>query len=414
MGNSMNLIIEQSFVTLIIILMAGLVLGELSTRLRIPDVVFYLIGGVILGPEALNIIQLSDSSIINQIILIFGASFLLYCGGREIDIHVLRRLKVSIIILSTLGVLVSMFVLAAGVHFILGIDWMISLLIGAVTASTDPASLIPIFDKIKIKDDVRQTVISESAFNDAMGTIVTLAIMGIMTSGTFSVGSTLLNLTKMIVIGIIVGLVLSYVISLLITESKFGIFRQSAPIISLVIVLITYVVSQVLGGSGYMAAFVAGMVCGNKHKLNLYVPDESHVAQTYFRDTIATIMKMMIFILLGTHVNFDVLSNYFVVTLLTTAMLIFIARPASVFISTAIDFKAGWSLKDKLFMSWVRETGVIPAAMSSLIVSMKLPGYELVSSIVFMVILITLILQGSTTRKVAEKLGVLEATNIKK
>jgi NhaP-type Na+/H+ or K+/H+ antiporter len=241
-----------------------------------------------------------------------------------------------------------------------------------------------------------------------MGTIVTLAVIGIMTSGTFSVGATLLNLTKMIVIGILVGLVLSYVISLLITESKFGIFRQSAPIISLVIVLITYVVAQALGGSGYMAAFVAGMVCGNKHKLNLYVPDESHKAQTYFRDTIATIMKMMIFILLGTHVNFQVLSEYFWVTLVATAMLVFIARPVSVFVSTAFDFKAGWSLKDKLFMSWVRETGVIPAVMCSLIVSMKLPGSELVSSIVFMVILITLILQGSTTQKVAEKLGVLE------
>jgi len=168
MDNSVNLIIEQSFVTLIIILMAGLVLGEISTRLKIPDVVLYLIGGVVLGPEVLGIIQIPDASMINQVILIFGASFLLYCGGREIDIHVLSRLKVSIISLSTLGVLVSMFVLAAGVHYILGINWMISLLIGAVTASTDPASLIPIFDKIKVKDDVRQTVISESAFNDAM------------------------------------------------------------------------------------------------------------------------------------------------------------------------------------------------------------------------------------------------------
>ncbi|MPM85755.1 hypothetical protein SDC9_132836 [bioreactor metagenome] len=86
----------------------------------------------------------------------------------------------------------------------------------------------------------------------------------------------------------------------------------------------------------------------------------------------------------------------------------FIARPLVVLVSTSFDKGAKWSFKDKLFMMWVRETGVIPAALSGIIVSMKIPGYEIISSVVFMTILVTLIVQASTTKLVAKKLGVLE------
>jgi NhaP-type Na+/H+ or K+/H+ antiporter len=121
---------------------------------------------------------------------------------------------------------------------------------------------------------------------------------------------------------------------------------------------------------------------------------------------------MSIFILLGTQVNLDILSQYWLQSIVVTLVFMFIARPLSVLVCTIPDRRAKWDKKQILFMMWVRETGVIPAALSGIIVAMKIPGYEIVSSVVFMAILITIIVQGSTTKWVANKLGLLEDNNL--
>jgi NhaP-type Na+/H+ or K+/H+ antiporter len=123
---------------------------------------------------------------------------------------------------------------------------------------------------------------------------------------------------------------------------------------------------------------------------------------------------MGIFVVLGTQVDLTALSKYWAPALLVVLILMFVARPLVVLISTSFDKEAKWTFKDKLFMMWVRETGVIPAALSGIIVSMKLPGYEIISSVVFMTILVTLIVQASTTKLVAKKLGVLETSEEEK
>ena len=98
--------------------------------------------------------------------------------------------------------------------------------------------------------------------------------------------------------------------------------------------------------------------------------------------------------------------------MIVVLVLMFIARPIVVLVCTAFDKKAAWTKNEKLFMMWVRETGVIPAALSGIIVSTKVPGYEVISSAVFMTIIITLLVQASTTKIVAKKLNVLEDDNI--
>ena len=117
---------------------------------------------------------------------------------------------------------------------------------------------------------------------------------------------------------------------------------------------------------------------------------------------------MAIFIVLGTHLDLNSLIKYGWKSLLIVLILIFIARPLVVLICTAFDKKANWNWNEKLFMMWVRETGVIPAALSGIVVSNKVPGYEIISSTVFMAIVVTLLVQASSTGIVAKKLNVLE------
>ena len=117
---------------------------------------------------------------------------------------------------------------------------------------------------------------------------------------------------------------------------------------------------------------------------------------------------MAIFIVLGTQVNLTSLITYAPYALLVVLVLMFIARPVVVLVCALPDRKVKWQKKELLFMMWVRETGVIPAALSGIVVSMKIPGYEIISSVVFMAILVTLLLQASTAKLMAQKLKVLQ------
>lgn len=408
MENNMTIIIDHSFIALVAMLAVGILAEEIAKIIKIPDVVLYLLAGIIIGPEVLGIITLADTSLLNQIILVFGAAFLLYLGGREVDIDVLMKLKVTIISLSTIGVLLSTTIVGLFAHYALGLDLMTSLLIGAVIASTDPASLLPVFAKVPITEKIRQTVISESALNDAMGTVITLTVISIITSGSFQASTSIIMFVKMLGIGLGIGAIFGFSITFLFTEGRLNISSNVYPILTICAVIIAYTTADILGGSGYMATFIIGMICGNKRKLGMQIRKDSYITQKYFRETIQVFIVMSIFILLGTHVEFKILYHNLGISIVLAAVLIFVSRPICIFLCTSLDRKSKWTLNEKFFMSWVRETGVIPAAMSSIIVAMKIDNAQLISSVVFMTILCTLVLQGTTTGFLARKLKVLK------
>ena len=391
----------------------GVIGGWIGEKLNIPDVVIYLILGVLFRPVFLNLVNIDSFPVVNEIILTFGSAFILYEGGREIKFKVLNEVKVSVGLLASLGVFITAAIVGLTTYYVFKLPPGPSLLLGATIASTDPAALIPVFKKIPIKNRLKQTVISESAFNDAFGAIL---FTSILTSITLSKNSGLLSISLelifMILIGVLVGTIVALIGVSLSSDKRYGIFHDYAPIISIVIVVFAYEISERLGGSGYMSVFVSGLVAGNKKKFGLWVPDENYVAGLHFRENIATLARMSIFIILGTHLDLNSLLKYGLKSVIIVLVLMLVARPIVVLVCTLFDRKASWSKNEKLFMMWVRETGVIPAALSGIIVSTKVPGYEVISSVVFMTIIITLLVQASTTKIVAQKLDVLEDENI--
>ena len=390
-----------------IILFVGIVSSKLSKWLHIPDIVIYLIAGVIIGPSVLNIANVATYSNINQFILTFGAAFILYDGGREIKLKVLKEIKITVLLLSTLGVAISMAIVGFAASYIFNIPLIFGLLIGGVIASTDPAALVPIFQKINIVKRVKQTIISESAFNDAVGAVLVLTVMLIINSGTFSLKTDAIELVQMIVFGAIVGIIVGLIFSSSVSEHKFAIFREFAPIVSIIAVLASYSIAELIGGSGYMSAFITGLICGNKKKFKLWVPDEEFEIQTHVRETVVSIMKISIFIVLGMHVDFASIAAYWKQGIIVVLILVFIARPLSLFICTKMDFKLKWKKNEILFMMWVRETGVIPAALSSVIVSSGMLHSDIVSAVVFLTIGFTLIVQATTTKMFAKKCNLI-------
>ena len=392
-----------------LILAVGTFTGLVAQKLGIPDVAIFLIAGMLVGPQALGLIDIQANSPLNQFILLFGASYILFDGGASLRFNVLKRVWITILIISTVGVVITAVITGVAAHYILGVPFIVALLLGATLASTDPATLVPIFRQVKIRDRVAQTVMSESAFNDAMGAIVTFGVLAIATEkGDFSAGSSLLDLLKQSIIGIGAGAMLGYLAALLIAHERWAFLAEYGPVVTLMAVIGAYFAADGLQASGFMAVFVFGIVLGNKEALGFKMePGEAQKLDEYVMTT-AFIMRLFIFILLGAQVDFSLMNQYLVGGIVVVAILMLVARPITVFLCALPDRRAQWSFNEMLFMCWTRETGVIPGALAGLLLGMNAPGAQMIASVTFIAILMTILIQAPTTKWLGRKLGLLE------
>ena len=400
---------KQTLLQFGLILSIGTLAGLLAQKIRIPDVALFLIVGMSVGPGALGLVNIEADSALNQIVLLFGASYILFDGGASLRLEVLKRVWITIVVIATVGVVITAAVTGIAAYFILGSPLVVALLLGATLASTDPATLVPIFRQVKIRDRVAQTVMSESAFNDAMGAIVTFGVLSIaMGTSEFSLTSSLVELLKQSILGIVAGCVLGYLAALLIAHERWAFLAEYGPVVTLVAVIGAYFAADGLQASGFMAVFVFGIMLGNKDLFGFQMePGEAQKLDEYVATT-AFIMRLVIFILLGSQVDFGLMGRHLWGGIAVVVILMLVARPLTVFICAVPDRRAKWSLNEMLFMSWTRETGVIPAALAGLLVGMKAPGAQMIASVTFIAILMTILIQAPTTKWVAGKLGLLE------
>jgi len=391
-----------------LVILAGLIFTKISNIVKLPDVVLYIFAGIILGPNILNWVNITTYPVENQLILSFGAAYILYDGGREIDLKVLNKVKISVGLLSTIGVFISTLIVGFFAKIVFDIPLEYALLMGAVIASTDPSVLVPLFKKMKISSKMKQTIISESAFNDAAGAIVTFSILGVIMGGEFSVSESLFELFKTIVGGLFIGSAIGYLTHMLIDEKKKGLLKDHTAELILVAVIGAYLIANHFGFSGFMAVFIVGMFCGNKKIFDFWIPEESFQTHLRFKEILTIILRMMIFILLGTHLDFQNLLANLGPTLIIVGVLIFIARPISVIFSVLVDKKAEWTWKEIVYMMWVRETGVIPAALAGMLMTSGVLHADIISSVTFATILVTLTFQASTSGFLAKILKLEE------
>ena len=392
-----------------LVLAIGTLAAFLAQRIRIPDVAIFLLAGIAIGPHGLGLVHVRADSALNQVILLFGASYILFDGGATIRLSILRQVWVTLAVIATLGVLITAAIVAAAAALVFKLPLIVALLLGSTLASTDPATLMPVFRQIRIRDRVAQTVMSESAFNDAMAAIITFTVLALASgSGGFSPAHVLRDLVWQSVVGIVAGLALGYLAALLIAHERWALLAEYAPVVTLVAVIGAYFAASGLHASGFMAVFVFGVVLGNKESFGFKMQAGEAQKLAEFVLTTAFIMRLFIFMLLGTQVDFGLMSRYWLGGVTVVAVLMLIARPVTVFVCAGLDRRARWNLAELLFMCWTRETGVIPAALAGLLLGMKAPGAEIIASVTFVAILMTLLIQAPTTEWLGRKLGLLE------
>ena len=392
-----------------VVMSLGVVAALLADRIRIPDVPILLMIGMAAGPAGLGWVDVPVGSTLNQLILIFGAAYILFDGGATLRLAVLRQTWITITVISTAGVLITGGITAAAAHWLMGLPWPAALLLGAVLASTDPATLVPVFRQIAIRERVAQTVMSESAFNDAMAAIITFSLLAAITGGGhFSLGVALGDLAWEAGIGLLIGALFGYGLAWSIGHPRQAWLVEHASVLTLIAVSAAYLAADRLHASGFMAVFVVGIFHGNLDALGFaQEPKTAHESEHYILTT-AFIMRVMIFILLGAQVDFALIFDQGLPALGVVLTFMLIARPITVLLCAGPDRRAAWSRNELLFMCWTRETGVIPGALAGMLLAMNAPGAKVIASVTLLAILITILVQATTTRWLAQKLDLLD------
>jgi cell volume regulation protein A len=394
---------------LAIVLATGLVCQLVAGALRLPRMVVLLAAGVLLGPHVLDVLDFELGSLGAQLLFTLGVSFILFHGGLGLSLQVLSRVGVGLTLLAVPGVVVAALITGAAAAVVFDVPFEVGFLIGAIVAPTDPAILIPLFERLRLREKVAQTVVAESAINDVVGAILALTLAGFVIAGNESVTGPLeeflLDLGVSTALGIGFGLALAVVIS----NRRAGIWRESPVIAVLAVIAGGYFSIETAGGSGYLGAFVAGLMVGNTDVLRLGMRESHERALYSFTTTVTDLVVIFIFVAIGVNLPLDTIPDEALPALATLAVLILLARPLTVVVALLLDRRGRWQREEIVFIAWTKETGVVPAALAGVVIAEGVPYESEVITVVALAVIVTLVLQASTKRWLAERLGLSEA-----
>jgi cell volume regulation protein A len=239
--------------------------------------------------------------------------------------------------------------------------------------------------------------------------VLTLAVAAAVLSGNSSITDTLVDLIEDIGISAGLGIVFGVVLSLVVSSHWAGIWRESSAITVMAVLSLGFFSIDQAGGSGYLGAFLAGLIVGNMDQLRLAMHSEHEREMRTLVAVVSEVMVIFVFITLGANLPWGDIADEFGPALAVVAALIFVARPLSVLACLLLDRRGRWSREELVFLSWTRETGVVPAALAGIIVGLEVPNAELVVTTVALAIVVTLAVQTTTKRWLARRLGLLES-----
>jgi NhaP-type Na+/H+ or K+/H+ antiporter len=349
-----------------------------------------------------------------------SAAIILFSGGLEMPLRDFMRLFVKIALLAFPGVLLtgyafSWVVGSVGNAIGFTIAPAVVILLGAILASTDPAAIIPVLQEVRFKRrDTKDIVVAESALNDVVGTLLTsaffkLSLATLTVTAAYEALATVETyqfLAEQVGYGVLFGLGGYLLLWFLAKLKRSHSVRYGADqVYFLATPIIAFVGAAAFGGSGFLAAFIAGLI--------FHSEEHMREIEHFFYQVIDGLAKPVIFLLVGALVDVRALIAYAPLGIVAALIFMFVLRPAMVFITLGVygllpKSSGGLGVKELLFISFVRETGAIPAVLLVTAVARMPTEVNGLVEIGMWVILLTLIIAPPLTPYVARKLGVAE------
>lgn len=393
-------IVHDPALTLAIALAAGMAAQAVARHLRIPGIVLLLACGVILGPDVLGVVQPRGLGRALHVIVGYAVAVILFEGGLSLNIERLRREARSIRQLVTLGAAVTAVGAALAARWVLGWTWILAALFGTLVMVTGPTVINPLLRRINAHPRVATVLAAEGVVVDAIGAIVAVVALEVLTGppgrhwafGAWDVASRLL-------FGAAAGAAGGALLGWLLRSDRW-IPEGLESVFTLAFVLLLYQgASAVMPETGIVAAVVAGVVIGNLHAR--VVADLRE-----FKEQLSTLFIGLLFVLLAADVQLAEVRALGIRALALVALLMLLVRPLNVLVGT---WRAGLSWRERAFLSWVAPRGIVAAAVSSVFAQRLdeagLSGGSQLRAMVFLVIALTVVVQGLTAPAVASALG---------
>ncbi len=394
--------------TLSLMLGAALAARFIASLIRVPEILLLVLVGALFGPSLLDVIDVPLDSIGAQLLFTLGVSLILFHGGLNLSLGVLNKVRVGLGMLVVPGVVLTTAITGAVAHFAFDLSWTAALLMGAVLAPTDPAILIPLFSRSRLRPKLAQTVVAESAFNDPTGAVLALALAGVLLSGDASIVAPAADFVVDLAISSVLGVLAGVLLAATISSRRAGIWRESSAAAVLAVVTIGYFSLDTAGGSGYLGAFLAGLIVGNMERLGLAMHSRHEREMRDFAFNLADLVTLFVFVVLGANIPFDSLGEYLLPALAVLAVLLLVARPLTVLACTLPDRRGAWTRPELAFLCWTRETGVVPAALVGVLAGLGVPNTDVYASVVALAVVGTLVLQALPAAWLARRLGLLD------
>jgi len=375
------------------VMLLAILAVRLSVRIGLPSLLVYLLMGVLLGEDGLGI-QFNDANVAHA--LGFVALVLILAEGGLTtnwpEFKPAMKLGVS---LATVGVAVSVTVVAVGSHFLLGLDWELAILLGAVTSPTDAAAVFSVLRRVPLPRRLTSTLEAESGLNDAP----TVLLVSLVSTGAALdygvlgfVGIVVYELIAGLLGGLLIGYLGAWVMRRIALPSS-GLY----PIAVLALAVLAYAGTSALHASGFAAVYTAALVLGNSE-----LPHRT--ATRSFSEGVAWLAQIGLFVMLGLLADPSRISlNHVLMAVLAGLLLTVVARPLSV-LACAFAQRSSW--QERVFISWAGLRGAVPIVLTTIPLANGVEDATELFDIVFVMVVIFTLLTGPTLPLAARLLKV--------
>jgi potassium/hydrogen antiporter len=369
-----------------LLLLVSIVASDISARMGAPLLVVFLVLGMLAGEDGPGGIKFDDIDL-SYVVGVTALAVIIFDGGMRTRRETFRVALWPAAGLATLGVVLTAGLAGTFAAWVLDLHWLQGVLVGAIVASTDAAAVFALLRNsgIRLKERVSAALEMESASNDPMAVFLTVVLLDLLAAGrTGFDAAVLVEFVKQFGIGTALGLAGGRLLVWLI--NRLALATGMYPLLAMAGGLLVYAVTAALGGSGFLAIFLAGLVLGNSRLQS---------AQNILRvhDGLAWLSQIVLFLLLGLLLTPSELVGVAAPALAIAAFLILVARPAAVVLSL-LPFRLPW--REQVFISWVGLRGAVPVVLALFPLLYGAEHARLYFNIAFFIVLVSLLLQGWT------------------
>src|SRR5512134_2919727 len=387
----MMLTIEYFLLAAAGLLLLSVLASKAFGRMGIPALLLFLGIGMLAGSDGPGGIHF-DNPWLAQSLGVVALTFILFAGGMDTEWASVRRVLGIGISLSTVGVAVTAGLVGWFATAALNMSWFEGLLIGAIVSSTDAAAVFAVMRSryVGLRSPLKPLLELESGSNDPMAVFLTIGLISLITGQSDSPLDLVPMFIRQMVLGATIGYGIGKLMVLLINRLRLE-YEGLYPVLTLSLVLLTYSGSAWLGGNGFLAVYIAGLMMGNSqfvHKRSL----------TRFHDGLAWLMQITMFLALGLQVFPTQLVPIAGTGLFLALFLMVFARPVAVFVTLAF---ASLTIKEKAMVAWVGLRGAVPIILATFPLLAGIPQATTIFNLVFFIVLTSVLLQGTSIPLVA-------------